>query len=83
MSEKKQGTVYGMQLRMLSRYGDGLHHKHDKNHLHYRKGYKPDSIHLVNGLDEMTEESTNRSADVLRESKIRKTRKRLGKGKFH
>ena len=37
MSERLQHTSASMREKMLLRYGDVLHHKHDKNHIHYRQ----------------------------------------------
>ena len=36
MSEKQQHTAANMRERMIKRYGDGHHHKHDKLHNTYR-----------------------------------------------
>jgi hypothetical protein len=37
MSERSQRTAAGMRQKMLQRYGNTFHHKHDKNHLYYRQ----------------------------------------------
>lgn len=81
MSEKQQRTAASMREKMLNRYGDGLHHKHDKNHTLYRKHYKSHPTQIVNGHD--TEEDVNISTGLLRATKLRKIRKRLDKGRFH
>ncbi len=81
MSERMQHTAASLQEKMASRYDDGLHHKHNKNHLLYRKHYKthPNSPPYFNtdGL------YLNESTGLIREFKLRKTRKRLDKGRFH
>lgn len=80
MSEKQQGTANNMRLRMLNRYGDELHHKHDKNHNSYRKHCKSHPVQHLNGNDE---EEVQGSTGLLRTIKLRKIRKRLDKGRFH
>ena len=79
MSEKQQRTAASMREKMLSRYGDGLHHKHDKNHNPYRLHCKSHPSQLLNGQDE----ELNSSTGLLRRLKLRKIRKRLDKGRFH
>lgn len=81
MSEKQQRTAASMREKMLNRYGDGLHHKHDKNHISYRKHCKSHPVQLINGQNE--EEDINSSTGLLRAFKLRKMRKRLDKGRFH
>jgi hypothetical protein len=81
MSEKKQHTAASMRDKMLSRYGDGLHHKHDKLHLDYRKHFRThpnQPNHFINEDKEI-----NESTGQIREFKLRKIRKRLDKGRFH
>jgi hypothetical protein len=80
MSEKQQGTANNMRERMLNRYGDELHHKHDKNHNPYRKHCKSHPVQLSNGNDET---EARGSTGLLRTIKLRKIRKRLDKGRFH
>ena len=80
MSEKQQGTVNSMRERMLVRYGDGLHHKHDKNHNPYRQHCRSHPVkHLENGQNNEFEGSTG----LIRIIKLRKIRKRLDKGRIH
>lgn len=81
MSEKLQGTAASMREKMLSRYGNELHHKHDKNHISYRKHFKSHPVQQSNGLDLV--EENHASTGALREFKLRKMRKRLDKGRFH
>ncbi|KTC94626.1 hypothetical protein [Legionella erythra] len=81
MSEKQQRTSVSMRERMLNRYGDGTHHKHDKNHHPYRQHCRSHPVtKALNGSDET---SVNTSTGLLREFKARKIRKRLDKGRFH
>lgn len=80
MSEKQQRTAASMREKMLNRYGDVLHHKHDKNHISYRKHCKSHPVILLNGK---AEEEVNASTGLLRALKLRKIRKRLDKGRFH
>ena len=81
MSEKQQHTAMGMREKMLKRYDDGLHHKHDKNHFPYRKHYRTHPVQILNGQAE--EKGVNTSTGLLRALKLRKIRKRLDKGRFH
>jgi hypothetical protein len=81
MSEKKQHTAASMRDKMIGRYGDGLHHKHDKLHLSYRKHCRThpnQTEQYINGDKELHE-----STGQIREYKLRKIRKRLDKGRFH
>ncbi|KTC68782.1 hypothetical protein Lbir_2315 [Legionella birminghamensis] len=80
MSEKQQGTAANMREKMLHRYDDGHHHKHNKNHFTYRKHCKSHPVQALNGLDE---NENNESTGLLRAFKLRKIRKRLDKGRFH
>jgi len=81
MSEKKQHTATAMRLQMAHRYSDGLHHKHDKCHVHYRLHYRS---HPVTVRHEYEQEKTiDDSTGYLRQFKLRKIRKRLDKGRFH
>ena len=80
MSEKQQRTAASMREQMVNRYGDGLHHKHDKNHNPYRQHCKSHPTQLLNGD---VEEEVNSSTGLLRTLKLRKVRKRLDKGRFH
>ncbi|WED42946.1 hypothetical protein [Legionella cardiaca] len=80
MSEKQQRTAASMREKMLNRYGDGPHHKHDKNHQLYRKHYRSHPAKINGKLDE---ESENTSTGLIRAFKLRKMRKRLDKGRIH
>ncbi len=51
MSEKLQRNAANMRLQMSEHYDDGIHHKHNKNHLAYRQHWRTypvqkDSHHL-------------------------------------
>lgn len=80
MSEKLQGTANGMRERMQHRYDDGLQHKHDKNHFHYRKHSKS---HPVMNSRYIEDTENSGSTGQLRIIKLRKLRKRLDKGSIH
>lgn len=80
MSEKQQGTAQSMRVKMLNRYSDGLHHKHDKNHSPYRQHCRSHPVQHNNGYD-LDEE--NASTGMVRAIKLRKIRKRLDKGRIH
>lgn len=79
MPDKTQHTAASLQQKMLIRYSDGLHHKHNKNHLEYRKHCRSHPSQR-NKLDE---ENSKGSTGLLREFKLRKIRKRLNKGQIH
>ncbi|MBA3536733.1 MAG: hypothetical protein H0T84_09010 [Tatlockia sp.] len=81
MSEKHQRTAASMREKMLNRYGDELHHKHDKNHISYRKHCRSHPAQLLNRP--VNEENINESTGSLRAIKLRKIRKRLDKGRIH
>lgn len=81
MSEKIQRTAASMREKMLHRYNDGLDHKHNKNHHSYRHHCRS---HPANHKESIEEESSiNSSTGLLRAFKLRKTRKRLDKGRIH
>lgn len=83
MSEKQQHTAARMREQMILRYGDGLHHKHNKLHIPYRKHCRshPVQINIPFESDRMM--SINASTGLVHVWKLRKTRKRLAKGSFH
>lgn len=81
MSEKQQHTAARMREKMLNRYGDGLHHKHNKLHNPYRQHCRSHPVQLTNGFEQ--EKSINGSTGLLHEMKLRKIRKRLDKGRIH
>lgn len=83
MSERMQQTAASMREKMLQRYGDDRHHKHDKNHIAYRQHCRshpvtPKSIEKWNGEQEL-----HCSTGVIREFKLRKCRKGLVKPDIH
>ena len=47
MSEKQQHTTASMREKMLSRYGDSLHHKHNKFHHSYRLHCRLSTAELI------------------------------------
>lgn len=81
MSEKTQRTAASLREKMISRYSDGLHHKHNKFHLPYRQHCRSHPANGQNGKDE--ELDVNCSTGLIREFKLRKMRKRLDKGRIH
>lgn len=74
MPDKIQHTAASLQQKMLARYGDELHHKHNKHHLTYRKHYRSHPCNPNNRVDE--EENSAGSTGLVRESNLRKMRKR-------
>ena len=81
MSEKQQHTAARMRETMMRRYGDGIHHKHDKNHNPYRLHFKSHPVQIVDISPQ--DKDINCSTGLLRTIKLRKIRKRLDKGRFH
>ncbi|QMT61889.1 MULTISPECIES: hypothetical protein [unclassified Legionella] len=82
MPDKIQRTAASLQQKMLARYSDGLHHKHNKHHLEYRQHYRSHPCNQTNGFNE-EEEELNGSTGLVRQSNLRKMRKRPDKGNFH
>lgn len=81
MSEKLQHTAEHTRELMSHRYGDGLHHKHDKSHWPYRQHCRSHPIQLASGVDLHLE--INASTGECRKNKLQKLRKRFDKGRFH
>ncbi|PWY55853.1 hypothetical protein DGG96_10085 [Legionella qingyii] len=80
MPDKIQRTAASLQQKMLARYSDGLHHKHNKHHLEYRQHFRS---HPCNQGNDISEEELTGSTGLLRQLKLRKMRKRPDKGHFH
>lgn len=80
MSERLQHTAASMREKMLVRYGTTLHHKHDKNHIHYRQHCR---THPVQKRVVSSDVGVDCSTGLVREFKFRKIRKRLDRGRFH
>ena len=81
MSEKLQHTTALMRVQMENRYGDGLHHKHNKMHNPYRKHCKSHPAQAHNEIDSKV--GVYCSTGHLHAIKLRKIRKRLDKGRYH
>lgn len=81
MSEKQQHTAASLRQKMTNRYGDELHHKHNKWHLQYRQHYRSHPAQLIPRFEQ--EKLINTSTGNLRALKLRKTRKRIIRGWFH
>ena len=81
MSEKLQHTAATMRETMLHRYDDGLHHKHNKCHLPYRRHCRSHPSQLTNGHDLNREE--NESIGVIYEKIPKKSRLRIVKLRIH
>lgn len=82
MSERLQCTAASMRKKMLLRYGDVLHHKHDKNHTHYRQHCRTHPVEKrKNNLDK--ELPVDLSTGLVREMKLRQFNNRPAKGDFH
>lgn len=77
MSEKLQHTATRTRELMMNRYGDGLHHKHNKCHLNFRLHY-PTYPSLLLEAANIHKPTTHFPA-----GKIRKFRQRIAKGRFH
>jgi hypothetical protein len=82
MSERLQHTAASTREKMLQRYGDVFHHKHDKNHNLYRQHCRshPAKTHYPGSNEEAESQA---STGLVREFNLRKCRKQLGKGQIH
>lgn len=81
MSEKLQNTAASMRARMVKRYGDGHHHKHDKLHMPYRLHCRSHPAHVIDIGEQ--EKNMGSFSEQLRAFKLRRLRKRLDKGRIH
>ena len=82
MSERLQRTAASMRERMLQRYGDELHHKHDKNHNPYRQHCRSHPVKTHYPLTNEEAES-QASTGLIRELKLRQYRKQSGNRHVH
>ena len=80
MSERFQGTAARLHERMLQRYGDEMHHKHDKSHVTYRQHYRTHGV--VKSVKAINNEPYD-STGTVREINLRKFRRGLVKGRIH
>ena len=83
MPDKIQHTAAKLHERMEARYGDGLHHKHNKHHLEYRKHFRSHPCNQRNNIEDEEETLNGGSTGLLRELKLKKMRKRRDRGQFH
>ena len=84
MSERSQHTAASMREKMLQRYGDDLHHKHNKNHSAYRQHCRSHPVQKrINGWDAESEPEVHCSTGHIREWNLRKYCKQYAKGRFH
>ena len=81
MSEKLQHTAARLQEKMSHRYNDGLHHKHNKNHILYRQHCK--SHPSIQSQESEIEPQVNQSTGLIRLFKLRNMRRRVDKGRYH
>lgn len=81
MSEKQQHTAASMREKMIKRYNDGHHHKHDKLHVPYRLHCRSHPAQLIDKIEPKND--PNEFSGQLRAFKLRKLRKRLDKGRIH
>lgn len=81
MRDKMQHNAANLREKMLARYGDELHHKHNKNHLSFRQHCKSHPCNRYHSKKEGL--YLNESTGLVREFKLRKVRKRLDKGRYH
>lgn len=81
MAERIQKTAQSMREKMLNRYGDEYHHKHDKNHLSYRFHSRS---HPCDPRKRHDYDVYNAPSKHLnRELNSQKLLKRLDKGRIH
>lgn len=82
MSERLQNTAARMREKMLQRYGDEFHHKHDKNHIPFRHHCRThpveNSRYEPNG-----DRDINDSTGLIRKQKLRRFSKGLRNRTVH
>lgn len=82
MSERLQRTATSMREKMLQRYGDELHHKHDKNHLPFRRHCRSHPVQRTtyepNGARDL-----NESTGLVGQRKLRQFSKGLNNRTIH
>ena len=83
MSEKQQHTAEHTRELMNHRYGDGLHHKHDKSHWPYRQHCGSHPVLKPNSMSLNLNPEINASTGDCRKENLQKLRKRFDKGRFH
>ena len=82
MSERLQRTTASMREKMLLRYGDEIHHKHDKNHTPYRQHCRSHPVQKrFNGWD--ADREVFCSTGQVHAMKLRKFVHRQGKTWIH
>lgn len=81
MSDKIQHTSIQLKEKMLLKYGDELHHKHNKDHLEYRRHCKTHPCKM--SREYKPEPDYIGSTGLVRQLKLVKLRKRFDKGRFH
>lgn len=81
MSEKAQHTTEKLRVKMIAKYGEINHHKHNKLHCPYRKHWKSHPVHEANMPDENI--VIYKSSGLLRALNLHKTRTRTHNGRFH
>jgi len=80
MSERKQHTSACMHENMGHRYGDELHHKHDKRHLKFRHHWRS---HPAKLRKQDQAEIIYSQPDLFRTFKIKKMCKPLANTSIH
>lgn len=81
MTEKIQHTSARLQQKMNTRYGDGLHHKHDKRHQNYP--HQGRSHPVMPSINFENDESLVGSTGLLRKFNLKHLRKRSNNKKVH
>jgi len=83
MSERLQRTAASTGKQMLRRYGDEIHHKHDKHRNPFRQHCRthPVTPRSIVALD--SEENSDTSTGHIRAFKRRKCCKRLANERIH
>jgi hypothetical protein len=82
MSERFQRTATSIREKMLQRYGDSSHHKHDKCHITYRQHCRSHPV-TQRSLNPIVEEDLHASTGLVREFKLRKLRKCPSRNRIH
>ena len=85
MSEKQQHNAEMTREAMLHRYDDGLHHKHNKCRMPYRKHWRSHPAQLSNGHDQKKELNGSFGVEeqTVYQKTLKKTRLRIVKHLIH
>ena len=82
MSERMQRTAVSTRDKMLQRYGDEFHHKHDKNHIQFRRHCRSHPVERIYERPEGVRE-LNESTGLVGQKKLRQFSKSISVKSIH